>query len=364
MPAIYHEGSWLGNATDPEVLVKDTVGWTGKNLLKNEATSQTINGVTFTVNADGSVTVNGTATNNSVLTLHSYSVSEFNEINVETLILNGCPTGGAGGTYRLDVISNTETTKNLEDIGSGITVPANWFSEGTISVRLRIGNGTSVNNLTFYPMLRKADITDPTYEPYHESVEVMYEDIQNQLNSVYENGAVNHLDNKATNRTISGITFTVDDNKIIYANGTSANSGDTPQIAMPVSLPKGRWAYSGCPDGGSDQKWDMILWDNTASSRLVEGSLFNSNDRLEFEITDANVNHSIDAYIRVRKGGVVCNNIAFKPMIAPASYTGHYVPYAMTNRELTEKKINITDLKTVVSASSDFADFKTRIASL
>jgi len=172
-----------------------------------------------------------------------------------------------------------------------------------------------------------------------ESVEVMYEDIQNQLNSVYENGAVNHLDNKATNRTISGITFTVDDNKIIYANGTSANSGDTPQIAMPVSLPKGRWAYSGCPDGGSDQKWDMILWDNTASSRLVEGSLFNSNDRLEFEITDANVNHSIDAYIRVRKGGVVCNNIAFKPMIAPASYTGHYVPYAMTNRELTEKSL-------------------------
>ena len=157
-------------------LLKDTVGWTGKNLLKNTATSQTINGVTFTVNADKSVTVNGTATNNSVLTLHSYSVSEFNEINVETLILNGCPTGGAGGTYRLDVISNTETTKNLEDIGSGITVPANWFSEGIISVRLRIGNGTTVNNLTFYPMLCKADITDPTYEPYHESVETMYEE--------------------------------------------------------------------------------------------------------------------------------------------------------------------------------------------
>ena len=34
----------------------------GKNLLKNNATTKTINGVTFTVNEDGSVTANGTAT--------------------------------------------------------------------------------------------------------------------------------------------------------------------------------------------------------------------------------------------------------------------------------------------------------------
>lgn len=137
-----------------------------KNLLPNNATSQTINGVTFTVNNDGSVTANGTATNNTSLTLHSYTVSEFNEINAKALILNGCPAGGGRNTYRLDVISNTETTKNLEDIGSGITVPVNWFSEGTISVRLRIGNGTTVNNLTFKPMLRLASDPDDTYVPH------------------------------------------------------------------------------------------------------------------------------------------------------------------------------------------------------
>ena len=42
-------------------LLKDTVGWTGKNLLEVSSASQTINGVTFTVNSDKSVTVNGTA---------------------------------------------------------------------------------------------------------------------------------------------------------------------------------------------------------------------------------------------------------------------------------------------------------------
>lgn len=41
----------------------------GRNLLPNTATSQTINGVTFTVNTDGSVTCNGTASKSTVFTL-------------------------------------------------------------------------------------------------------------------------------------------------------------------------------------------------------------------------------------------------------------------------------------------------------
>ena len=63
--------------------------------------------------------------------------------------------------------------------------------------------------------------------------------------------------------------------------------------------------------------------------------------------------------------GQTVNNLVFYPMLRLASDPDDtYQPYAMTNRELTEKKINIADLKTVVSASSDFTDFKTRIASL
>ena len=67
----------------------------------------------------------------------------------------------------------------------------------------------------------------------------------------------------------------------------------------------------------------------------------------------------------VVKNGASISNLTFKPMLRLASDPDDtYQPYAMTNRELTEEKINIADLKTVVSASSDFADFKTRIASL
>ena len=42
--------------------VKSTLGFTKKNLLKNTAVTQASNGVTFTVNADKSITIKGTAT--------------------------------------------------------------------------------------------------------------------------------------------------------------------------------------------------------------------------------------------------------------------------------------------------------------
>lgn len=60
-----------------------------KNLLKNTATSRTTYGVTLTVNSDGSVTCNGTATATIV-----YSIFE-KELGQNTYILSGCPKNGA-----------------------------------------------------------------------------------------------------------------------------------------------------------------------------------------------------------------------------------------------------------------------------
>jgi hypothetical protein len=44
---------------------------TGKNLLKNTATTQTVNGATYTVNDDGSIKANGTATGATIVQIGS-----------------------------------------------------------------------------------------------------------------------------------------------------------------------------------------------------------------------------------------------------------------------------------------------------
>ena len=61
----------------------------GKNLLKNNATTQTVNGVTFIVNEDGSIVANGTATADSTLIINN-KVSDFSilENNVEYILMS------------------------------------------------------------------------------------------------------------------------------------------------------------------------------------------------------------------------------------------------------------------------------------
>ena len=131
-----------------------------KNLLRNTATSRTISDVTFTVNDNGSVTCNGTARGNiffkigDILTTNQYS------------ILAGCPINGTNNSYLMRCYSNNVIIAT--DTGSGVSI--NQIIDGYVEIR--IAYGYTCDNLTFYPMIRKVDIEDDTYEPYIEDTEL------------------------------------------------------------------------------------------------------------------------------------------------------------------------------------------------
>lgn len=133
----------------------------GKNLLKNTATSQTINGVTFTVNEDGSVTADGTATATCQL-YYDFTAN----ISVNDLILSGCPSGGTFSNYWLTLSDRTEP-KNYIDYGNG--VECSLVKGHTYRVVFVIYNGQTISNFKFYPMIRFASDPDDTYEPYKET---------------------------------------------------------------------------------------------------------------------------------------------------------------------------------------------------
>lgn len=132
---------------------------TGKNLLNNKNTTETINGVTFTVNKDKSVTVNGTATGSNAEFSFVY------DANIDgDCILSGCPNGGSLSSYYINVLDTTTWESPAKDFGSGATLS---LIEGRrYHVRILIVKDKTVSNLTFYPMIRIASITDGTYEPY------------------------------------------------------------------------------------------------------------------------------------------------------------------------------------------------------
>ena len=128
---------------------------TGKNKLPNNATSKTLNGVTFTKNSDGTVVVNGTSTASCF-----YNIISDNEVPITTtnLILSGCPLGGTSSSYRLRA-TYTDTSYS-EDIGNSIKLKNGKVLQIATIV---ITNGTTCNNLTFKPMISS---DGGEYEPY------------------------------------------------------------------------------------------------------------------------------------------------------------------------------------------------------
>ena len=164
-------------SSDVETL-KNTIGYThnpsSKNLLEITAPSKTSNGITFTVNNDGSVTANGTSTSVAVIDVNTNIYLPNGEY-----ILSGCPKGGSADTYYIAVNGGSGAV-NTSDKGDGTSFSINDYTLDRVRVWINVGQ--TVNNLTFYPMIRKADVTDDTYEPYvNDSVDVRLNNILEDL---------------------------------------------------------------------------------------------------------------------------------------------------------------------------------------
>jgi hypothetical protein len=133
---------------------------TGKNLLPNTATTQIFNGVTFTVNEDGSITANGTAaeTNSFILaTKLSFEAGK-------SYALSGCPEGG-NGAFNLSIICPDGWVGHVETTGT----PTNFVAKySNYMARIYMNAGAVLSNVTFYPMIRSLSdfASDSTYEPY------------------------------------------------------------------------------------------------------------------------------------------------------------------------------------------------------
>lgn len=153
------DGIRQGIATSDEIdAIVNVYG--GKNLLPCTATTATSGNVTFTVNSDGSVTVDtggAAADANRYINVGIPSLKEGDKI-----ILSGCPNDPDlwPGT-QIDINGVTGTEQHGEELH--LTVTADMVNK---PVRVRIAAGQELSNYTFYPMIRDARITDSTYVPY------------------------------------------------------------------------------------------------------------------------------------------------------------------------------------------------------
>lgn len=170
--------------TDEQVdLNRSTLGYQRKNFLINNCTTTTKSGVTATVNAAKSITLTGSNTSGSAFVLYmsmqtgnagtasSQYVDNKKWIPNGNYILSGS-TVGANIQIRLAEIENSEGELVSSSNGGETTFTVTDVHK-YVWLRVLITSNADFGSdgVTIYPMLRYAEITDDTYEPYKPSVE-------------------------------------------------------------------------------------------------------------------------------------------------------------------------------------------------
>lgn len=304
----------------------------GKNLLDNTATTKISNGITFTVNSDGTVLADGTndTSANSSLIINRYDLSP------GAYILNGCPSGGASNTYRL-AIQKTGSYSILGsiDIGNG----SGEFTIDTttnVQIAIFIQKGLTINNLLFKPMLRKATIADDTYEQYGASPSPDY------ISKIENLEGENICPSLNTTRTINGVTFTKNKDGSYTLNGTATAETNYPINVNTITNTKtvllkanSKYRMLSSYESGKYTTQVFYLKNNvmTYSSSLIE----------TVEETKAGM------YIRVYKNAVL-ENVTIYPQITKGEEYKPYVPYnSLEIKDIRENLFDCANSKIIYS---------------
>ena len=160
-----------------------------KNMFKTLPNTQTVNGITFTNNGDGTITVNGTAT------AVAYIIIDKRNLQSNKYALSGCPVGGGQDKYSIYMTDTSAWSNIAQDFGNGANF--NLDSLKNIETRLRVAAGVTVNNLVFKPQLEIGEQTK--FTPYFE------DDIFVNNNGVYDSVLTQNITTGVefkTNKTI------------------------------------------------------------------------------------------------------------------------------------------------------------------
>lgn len=190
----------------------------GQNLISYPyySKSNTNNGITWTVNDDGTVTANGTATKESTFNI----ISPFDAKSRKTLELNQkyvLSDGTSDKTKAYTQFVRFNASKNTYDYGINSRTGYNTWTasdENLLSygIRLIVANGATVNNVVFKPMLEIGTVMHE-YQPTTISNTTLGEKV-NSFKQYEPDGKSMSVDDSGTlSINLDGATITLDEAK-------------------------------------------------------------------------------------------------------------------------------------------------------
>lgn len=280
-------------------------GGAGKNKLPT-STTKTSNGVTFTVNSDGTLTATRTATSTNNA---EYDLPVPSSLYGKQVVLNGCPSGGAdSGTYRVFFLVNG--SRQATDYGNGVTytIPS---SPTSCVVRINVFkdfNSTAI----FKPMIRLASVSDATYAPYENICP-----ITGHTSATVTRAGKNLMPRFTSATPSGGLTYSVNDDGEVTVTGTNTS---IVFYAIKFTLNAGTYILTGAPSGG--QLTIRSGQAGGAPSSEFSGRLDDYGSGATFTVSAR-----ASAWLNIRSTAGTHNQV-YKPMIRLASETDPtYEPY-------------------------------------
>lgn len=228
-------------------------------------TTNTVNGITFTDNGDGSITINGTATGNATMTL--VAGNSPTSLDEGSYVLSGTPNGSVTTYYiqayidgkygRADVVGQTA----IYNVNKGQKITR---------IVLYVKNGATLDNLVIKPQFERGTVVTD-YTPYVDPTSVtLTQRGKNLLPYTYASynsaGAPNTLTN-------NGITYTLQSDKSVIANGT-------------VTDKQSQFFYS---DAAAFKLPNYNIYTLSANNNGSQNTYYN---RMEFVATDGSGNYA------------------------------------------------------------------------
>ena len=293
-----------------------SVGDKTQNLIKYPfaSTTKTVNGVMFTDNGDGTITVNGTATADCWYPLATRSVNSI-QANSGTYYLSGCPTGGSASTYLLsvDVYNNATKVIDFFSTGNHSIKNLNSYTFTSLSCSVTVKAGTTVKNLIFKPMLVRID------------------NDSNLIKYPYAN----------TDKVINGITFKVNSDRTITVSGTATDDlyYSLNTVAQRTIFARNKTYYlSGCPQGGGSDTYRLYADFRNGNDYVGSYKDYGIGKYIDISGIEAS---TVSISIKVTKGATL-DNVTFNPHLLNVDFEpyGYKVPIIIDSRD---NLVNIDD---------------------
>lgn len=262
--------------------------------------SKTVNGVTFTVSDDGSITVNGTATENATFflvgatPLHviagtTYAIksvgddAKYNETYWFSLNLYD-----SDGVYSAPKIAqNVDTTFYVQD------------NQRTIRyIGITVKSGYTANNIVIKPQIEEGTVSTAYTKHVSDLSGVSLKKFgKNLIPYPYAE----------TTKTVKGLNFTDNGDGSVTVNGTAtADATFYLKRTSDEALPRGTYFLSGCPRGGAVGTYNI--------QPRIDGVF----DYTKYDVGSGSLikaKTAIDALVISVKSGTVCNNLVFRPQL-------------------------------------------------